>query len=130
MGGQDDIVITTSKIEKGEPKEPLMPLLAHIVEYFRGKEINPIVEQATKNFFDDENFVKHRGFITFLRRDNIRTLEAKCNKIKEEKHKFYTNSGRIVYGGGGIKPDIIIEQDTLNKFEILRKLSANFERFL
>ncbi|MBS3768143.1 MAG: S41 family peptidase [Candidatus Cloacimonetes bacterium] len=39
-------------------------------------------------------------------------------KTRKEKHKYYTNNGRVVYGGGGITPDIIIEQDTLNKFEI------------
>lgn len=37
---------------------------------------------------------------------------------EEEKEVFYTISGRVVYGGGGIAPDIIIKQDTLNSFEI------------
>jgi carboxyl-terminal processing protease len=32
--------------------------------------------------------------------------------------KFYTDSGRVVYGGGGIKPDIEIEQDFLSDFEV------------
>jgi carboxyl-terminal processing protease len=35
---------------------------------------------------------------------------------------FYTNGGRIVYGGGGIVPDIEIESDTWKPIEI------NFER--
>jgi carboxyl-terminal processing protease len=37
---------------------------------------------------------------------------------EEEKEVFYTINGRVVYGGGGIAPDIIIKQDTLNSFEI------------
>ncbi|MFT5314777.1 MAG: carboxyl-terminal processing protease, partial [Candidatus Krumholzibacteriia bacterium] len=34
------------------------------------------------------------------------------------KEKFYTDSGRVVYGGGGINPDIEIEQDFLTDFEV------------
>ena len=50
MGGQDDIIITTSKVEEGAPKKPPIPLLALTIKYFRGKEIYPIVEQAGKKF--------------------------------------------------------------------------------
>lgn len=32
--------------------------------------------------------------------------------------KFYTDAGRVVYGGGGIRPDIEIEQDFLTDFEV------------
>lgn len=32
--------------------------------------------------------------------------------------KFYTDAGRVVYGGGGIRPDIEIEQDFLGDFEV------------
>ena len=32
--------------------------------------------------------------------------------------KFYTDAGRVVYGGGGIRPDIEIEQDYLTDFEV------------
>ena len=35
-----------------------------------------------------------------------------------EKEKFYTDSGRVVYGGGGINPDIEIDQDFLTDFEV------------
>ncbi len=35
-----------------------------------------------------------------------------------DKEKFYTDSGRVVYGGGGITPDIDIEQDFLTDFEV------------
>jgi carboxyl-terminal processing protease len=35
-----------------------------------------------------------------------------------DKEKFYTDSGRVVYGGGGITPDIEIEQDFLSDFEV------------
>jgi len=32
--------------------------------------------------------------------------------------KFYTDAGRVVYGGGGIRPDIEIDQDFLGDFEV------------
>ncbi len=32
--------------------------------------------------------------------------------------KFYTDAGRVVYGGGGIRPDIEIDQDYLTDFEV------------
>ena len=34
------------------------------------------------------------------------------------REKFYTDSGRVVYGGGGINPDIEIDQDFLKDFEV------------
>lgn len=35
-----------------------------------------------------------------------------------DKEKFYTDSGRVVYGGGGITPDIEIDQDFMTDFEV------------
>ncbi len=46
---------------------------------------------------------------------------SKFNKNVKEHDKdeiFYTVGGRVVYGGGGIAPDIVIKQDTLNAFEM------------
>ncbi len=45
-----------------------------------------------------------------------------------EKDIFYTNGGRIVYGGGGIVPDIEIERDLWQPLEInLRRQSMFFD---
>jgi carboxyl-terminal processing protease len=35
-----------------------------------------------------------------------------------EREVYYTNGGRIVYGGGGIVPDVLIENDTYKPIEI------------
>jgi len=35
-----------------------------------------------------------------------------------DREKYYTDSGRVVYGGGGITPDIEIDQDFLTDFEV------------
>ncbi|RKZ14384.1 hypothetical protein DRQ50_09020 [bacterium] len=39
-------------------------------------------------------------------------------ELRFEKEKFYTDSGRVVYGGGGITPDIELDQDFLTDFEV------------
>jgi len=42
--------------------------------------------------------------------------EKEVHRFNQE--KFYTDSGRVVYGGGGIHPDIEIEQDFMGDFEV------------
>ena len=42
--------------------------------------------------------------------------EKEVHRFDQE--KFYTDSGRVVYGGGGINPDIEIDQDFLEDFEV------------
>ena len=42
--------------------------------------------------------------------------EKEVHRFHQE--KFYTDSGRVVYGGGGINPDIEIKQDFLGDFEV------------
>jgi carboxyl-terminal processing protease len=37
---------------------------------------------------------------------------------RHQLEQFYTDAGRVVYGGGGIRPDIEIEQDFLGDFEV------------
>jgi carboxyl-terminal processing protease len=37
---------------------------------------------------------------------------------RHERERFHTDSGRVVYGGGGITPDIEIEQEFLSDFEV------------
>jgi len=43
---------------------------------------------------------------------------AEKEKPRFEKEKYYTDSGRVVYGGGGVTPDIEIDQDFLTDFEV------------
>jgi carboxyl-terminal processing protease len=44
--------------------------------------------------------------------------EMENEKEDDVQEIFYTIGGRVVYGGGGITPDIRIKQDTLNSFQI------------
>ncbi len=43
-------------------------------------------------------------------------------------HIYKTASGRTVYGGGGVTPDIVVEADTLSRFELeLRRKNLFFD---
>jgi len=45
-------------------------------------------------------------------------VELEADLPRDEKDKFSTDGGRIVYGGGGITPDIEIDQPFLSDFEV------------
>lgn len=85
IGGEGDRVVITANIERGVPKEPPVPSFDLTSANYRGKEIDPIIAQASHKFIDDENFVKSRAFAQFLWRRNIDNFEPKCQTIKEEK---------------------------------------------
>ncbi|MEZ5358894.1 MAG: S41 family peptidase [Candidatus Zixiibacteriota bacterium] len=53
---------------------------------------------------------------TDLYDEDIANLDSLATE--DEKEIFYTNGGRIVYGGGGIVPDIDIEPETWHPIEI------------
>lgn len=71
-----------------------------IVDY-QGKEIDPIIVEASQKFIDGENFVRSRAFAQFLWRKNIRNFEKTCEKIKIEQPD---------------KPDSIIKEEVKSKF--------------
>ena len=56
--------------------------------------------------------------------ENVDTLA-----IAEEKEIFYTNGGRIVYGGGGIVPDIEIPAETWRPIELNLYRNSMFFNF-
>ena len=58
------------------------------------------------------------------RRDHGEFFSADSVEIDEEQ-KFSTDNNRIVYGGGGILPDIFIPLDTSENSEFLTKLLSN-----
>ena len=54
MGGKGAILINIIEVQEGALKEPYMPLLALIVEDFKWKDIDPIVEKASNKFLNDD----------------------------------------------------------------------------
>ena len=82
MGGEGDVIVTSIDLNVGEPQEPPTPSLDLTIVDCQGKEIYPIVVQASKRFINDENFVRSRAFAQFLWRLNMGNFEKSCEKIK------------------------------------------------
>ena len=78
------MIVTSTNLDIGEPQEPPTPSLDLTVADYQGKEIDPIVSQASEKFINDEKFVKSRAFAQFLWRLNIGNFEKTCEKVKAE----------------------------------------------
>lgn len=76
-------MITTVDFQ-GVPKEPTVPSFHLTFSYYRAREIDPIIAQASQKFIDDENFVKSKAFAQFLWRKNIGHFKTRCKSIKIE----------------------------------------------
>lgn len=71
IGEEGNVIVTPTDLEIGEPQEPPIPSLDLTVANYQGKEIDPLVAQASEKFINDENFVKSRAFAQFLWKLNI-----------------------------------------------------------
>ena len=56
------MIITPTDLEVGEPQEPPAPSLDLTIADYQGKEIDPIVSQASEKFVNDDSCVKSRAF--------------------------------------------------------------------
>lgn len=60
--------------------------------------------------------------------DDDEIIEEEESEIPEDAPVFYTENGRVVYGGGGIMPDTIVESDKLSRLAIeLERKSMFFD---
>ena len=84
IGGEGKVIVTPTELEAGEPQEPPAPSLDLTIADYQGKEIDPLVSQASEKFLNDDNFVKSRAFAQFLWRSNIGNFEKTCKRIKAE----------------------------------------------
>lgn len=73
----------------------------------------------------ERKFVDGR-FVEDTTRDSLET-----NASKKERPAFKSDAGRVVYGGGGITPDVIVPDDTLSTPEqaLLKALSPKAQEF-
>ena len=57
--------------------------------------------------------------------------QAVAPRVAAERPQYLTESGRVVYGGGGITPDVIVEPEMLTDAEVegVRSLFPRFARF-
>ncbi len=66
---------------------------------------------------------KNRSHEGGLSEDSETMVDLEKDPAEEEmdrfdKEKFYTDSGRVIYGSGGVTPDIEIDQDFMSNFEM------------
>ena len=62
MGSSGSIFITRVELDEGNPPEPPLPSLDLKIAEYRGRELDPILEQASHQFLADDSFVKTRAF--------------------------------------------------------------------
>jgi carboxyl-terminal processing protease len=74
---------------------------------------------------------KERKFVDgqFVEDTTRDSLETDANKRNRPAYK--SDGGRVVYGGGGITPDVIVPDDTLTtaEQELLKSLAPKFQQF-
>ena len=58
MGGHNDVLIISSKLEGGMLQEAPMPTLDLIVEDFKRREMDLVIEYDSNEFISDDDFVK------------------------------------------------------------------------
>lgn len=61
LGIQGNVFVTSLELEEGKLKEPPIPSMELIVANFKGKELDPMIEQASHKFFLDDSFLKSRA---------------------------------------------------------------------
>jgi carboxyl-terminal processing protease len=61
----------------------------------------------------------------FSQTEEVLPSDSSQQESDEAKNKFFTKGGRVVYGGGGIVPDVLVPLDKLSPFEynLLAKLT-------
>lgn len=85
LGSQGDVFITSFDLQEGMLEELPMPIMDLTVNYFKGKELYPIVEKACKKFLFDNNFIKSRAFIQLAFRSSISNFEERCSRKRQTK---------------------------------------------
>ena len=84
IGSQGGVFITQAEIDEGTLQEPPPPSFDLTISDYRGKELDPVLEQASHQFLSDDSFVKSRVFHQFAWRVNMNNFEERCTKLKAE----------------------------------------------
>ncbi len=61
----------------------------------------------------------------------VMTDSLETDSVRKARPKFKSSSGRVVYGGGAITPDLIVPLDTISTAEqaVARAIAPNFQKF-
>lgn len=113
------IIVGRRSFGKGLVQEPIMfpdnsSVRLTIARYYTpsGRCIQKPYTQSDDDYYLDLETRYERG--EFMERDSIRISDST---------EYYTTEGRVVYGGGGIMPDIFIPADTAGTSDYYNKIS-------
>ncbi|MBI9067124.1 MAG: S41 family peptidase [Salinivirgaceae bacterium] len=113
------LIVGRRSFGKGLVQEPVMfadgsSMRLTIARYYTpsGRCIQKSYENGFDDYFHDINNRYLNG--EFMEKDSIQHPDSL---------KYYTTNGRIVYGGGGIMPDVFMALDTTGQSEYLVKIS-------
>ena len=113
------IIVGRRSFGKGLVQEPIMfpdnsSVRLTIARYYTpsGRCIQKPYKQSDEDYFLDLENRYERG--EFMERDSIKIADST---------EYFTTGGRVVYGGGGIMPDVFIPADTSGTSEYYSKIS-------
>ena len=113
------IIVGRRSFGKGLVQEPIMfpdnsSVRLTIARYYTpsGRCIQKPYKQSDEDYFLDLENRYERG--EFMERDSIKIADST---------EYFTTGGRVVYGGGGIMPDVFIPADTTGGSEYYSKIS-------
>jgi hypothetical protein len=84
IGSQGEVFVTQAEINEGNPQEPPVPSFKLTIVELRGKELDPVLKQASQQFLSDDIFVKSRAFHQFAWKENMHVFEERCESMKIE----------------------------------------------
>lgn len=112
------IIIGRRSFGKGLVQEPFMlkdgsALRLTVARYYTpsGRSIQRPYDNGVEDYYGEITHRFEDG--EMVSKDSIRLADSL---------KYYTSNGRLVYGGGGIMPDIFVPLDTSNNTEYLKRL--------
>ena len=87
-----------------------------------------VIRLTTQRYYTPSGRCIQKNYTESLKKYHLEQYTRKdTSKHQNDSLKYTTKKGRIVYGGGGITPDIIIERDTnLNYLQINKIISKGW----
>jgi carboxyl-terminal processing protease len=94
-------------------------------DYLKWKNSAIISEYSLKDTTDSDDLMTEEDYFY----QDLSKADSSLEKEEEKLPEYKTTGGRIVYGGGGIMPDIELKTDLMNKLEIELERKSMFFGF-